>query len=388
MPVVNRIAELSSDAGEWRRHLHQNPELLYEVHETAAFVAEKLRAFGCDDVVTGIGRTGVVGLIKGRQGDGPTIGLRADMDALPICEESGAPHASRKAGLMHACGHDGHTATLLAAARYLAETRNFPGVAAVIFQPAEEGGAGGKAMVDDGLMERFAIKQVFGLHNAPGLPVGCFATRVGALLAATDTFEIIVKGRGGHAAKPHECIDPVVVAAQIVVNLQSVAARVVDPLDSLVISVPVFNAGAAVNVIPEQVTLGGTIRSLKPETRKLARAKLFAIAEGVAAAHGASATIDFREGYPMCVNHAAETALAVKVAREVAGEAAVLDNIPPFMGGEDFAYMLEARPGAFLFFGNGPSAGLHHPAYDFNDGAIAHGASFFARLVETATRLS
>lgn len=385
MPIVNRVAELSSDIAEWRRELHQQPELLFEVHRTAAFVADKLRAFGCDEVVTGLGRTGVVGVIKGAKGPGRTIGLRADMDALPITEARDLPYKSKIDGAMHACGHDGHTAMLLGAARYLCETRGFSGTAVVIFQPAEEGGAGGKEMVDDGVMERFGVQQVYGMHNAPGLPVGAFATRTGPLMASTDTFEIEIVGRGGHAAKPDECIDPVLVGAQIVTALQTIVARNVDPLDSVVVSVTQFNAGTAFNIIPGTARLAGTIRTLKKETRAFARARLIEIVEGVGRLNRAEAKAVVTDGYPVTVNHAAETQLALNVARAIVGADKVNDSAPPVMGAEDFSFMLEARPGAFVFIGNGPSAGLHHPEYDFNDEAIPYGVSYFAKLVETAT---
>ncbi len=384
MPLLNRAVELSEEVAEWRRHLHTIPEILYDVHQTSAFVAEKLREFGVDEVKTGIGRTGVVGLIKGNGGDGPTIGLRADMDALPIMEATGKPYASTNPGKMHACGHDGHTAMLLGAARQLAETRNFAGSVAVIFQPAEEGGAGGKAMVDDGMMEDFGITRVFGLHNMPGLPVGEFAIRPGPIMACADQFDITVTGRGGHAAMPHKTIDPIVVASQIVTALQSIVARRADPLESLVVSVTTFHAGDAYNVIPETVKLSGTLRALKQEMRQLGRERLIAIAEGVAATMGARASISYHEGYPVTMNDDGQAAFAADTARRVAGDNAVNDNTVPVMGGEDFSFMLNARPGAFIFMGNGDTAGLHHPEYDFNDEAIAHGISYWVTLAESA----
>ena len=388
MPVLNRVADLSDDVTAWRRDLHRNPEILYEVHRTADIVAEKLRSFGCDEVVTGLGRTGVVGLVRGRNGGagkpiGKTIGLRADMDALPIHETSGKPWASATTGAMHACGHDGHTAMLLGAARYLAETRNFDGAVALIFQPAEEGGAGGKAMVDDGLMERFGIAQVFGMHNAPGLPVGAFAITPGPTMASADRFIVDIEGLGGHAAKPQDCVDPIVIGAQIVGALQTIASRVVDPLEAIVVSVTQFHAGSANNIIPQTAHLTGTIRALKSETRALAKQRFHEIVEGIARVHRATARIDFEDGYPVTVNHPAETDIAIAVAREIAGVERVMPNVPPVMGAEDFSYMLEARPGAFIFIGNGATAGLHHPDYDFDDAAIPHGVSYWARLAET-----
>jgi amidohydrolase len=385
MPIVNRIAGMADEITGWRRELHRNPELLYDVHETARFVADQLRSFGCDGVHVGIGRTGVVGVIHGRsRTSGRVIGLRADMDALPITEETGLPYASRVPGKMHACGHDGHTAMLLGAARYLAETRTFDGTAIVIFQPAEEGGAGGKAMVDDGLMETFGIEEVYGLHNQPGLPVGTFATRPGPLLAASDRVSIVVEGKGGHAAKPHLCIDTVLVAAHIVTALQSVASRNVDPLESAVVSICMFHAGNAGNVIPERAELTGTARSLRPHVRDLLERRIVEVAEGTARAFGARATAVYRRDYPVTVNHERQTAFAAAVASELAGSGAVNANVTPVMGGEDFSFMLERRPGAFVFMGNGDTAGLHHPAYDFNDAAIPHGVSYWVRLVERA----
>ncbi|TWB52055.1 hippurate hydrolase [Rhizobium sp. ERR 922] len=381
MPILNRAAELQGEVTEWRRHIHAHPELLYAVENTAAFVAEKLRAFGVDEVVTGIGRTGVVGLIRGK-GEGRTIGLRADMDALPLTEITGKPYASRTPGKMHACGHDGHTAMLLGAAKYLAENRNFNGNIAVIFQPAEEGGAGGDAMVKDGMMERFQIAEVYGMHNMPGLPVGHFAIRKGAIMAATDEFTVSIKGVGGHAAMPHRTIDPIAIGAQIVSNLQLIASRSADPLKSVVVSVTTFNAGNAHNVIPKDASFTGTVRTLDPEMRDLAEQRFKQIVTGIAASHGGEAEIEFHRNYPVTFNHADETDYAIAVAEEIAGAGNVIPNIDPMMGGEDFSYMLLARPGAFIFVGNGDSAGLHNPAYDFNDEAIAHGISYWVRLAE------
>ena len=384
MPILNRVAELHDEVTGWRRHLHTIPELLYDVHQTAGFVEGKLREFGCDEVVPGLGRTGVVGIIKGNLGDGPTIGLRADMDALPLNEITGKPYASQTAGKMHACGHDGHTAMLLGAAKYLAETRNFAGSVAVIFQPAEEGGAGGRAMVQDGMMERFGISRVFGMHNMPGLPVGQFAIRPGPIMAATAEFTITVKGRGGHAAMPHGTVDPIVIASQIVQGLQTIAARSVDPVDSIVVSVTKFHAGDAYNVIPQEAQLAGTIRTLRTEVGEASRERMRAICQGIAAAHGATVDVAIDVNYPVTFNNAEETEFASGIAIEVAGAPQVHTDINPVMGGEDFSYMLEARPGAFIFAGNGDTANLHNPAYDFNDELIPHGISYWVRLTETA----
>jgi amidohydrolase len=385
MPIVNRVADLQPDIQAWRRDIHQHPELLYDVHRTAAFVADRLREFGCDEVATGLGRTGVVGVIKGRKpagnGDIRVIGLRADMDALPIEEETNLPYASRAPGKMHACGHDGHTAMLLGAARYLAETRNFAGDAIMIFQPAEEGGAGAAAMIKDGLMDRFAIDQVYGMHNSPGIPIGSFAIRPGPIMAATDAIDIHIEGLGGHAARPHKCIDSVLVGAQLITALQSIVSRSVDPLGSAVISMCEFHAGNARNVIPQTAELRGTVRTLTDEVRALVEQRVREVVAGVAQMTGAKIDVRYERGYPVVVNHASQTEFATQVAKEIAGDANVLDT-PPMMGAEDFAYMLEQRPGAFIFCGNGNSAGLHHPAYNFNDEAIVYGSSYWIKLVE------
>ncbi|NOU04903.1 MAG: amidohydrolase [Hyphomicrobiaceae bacterium] len=384
MPVINRIAEFHDEVTAWRRDLHENPELLYDVHRTAAIVAEKLKAFGCDEVVPGIGKTGVVGVIRGRKnGSKRVIGLRADMDALPIEEITGAPYASKVPGKMHACGHDGHTAMLLGAAKYLAETRNFDGTAIVIFQPAEEGGAGGKAMVDDGMMERWGVQEVYGMHNAPGMPVGTFGTRTGALLAAADFFTVEVEGKGSHAAEPHKGVDTLVAAANILLALQSIVARNLDPLKSGVVTVGAFNGGHAHNVIPQTVKMLGTVRTLVPEARDLLEKRVVETAQGIASAYGAVAKVDYQRNYPVTVNHPKETDFAVKVAREVAGADKVEPNVTPIMGGEDFSFMLEARPGNMIWIGNGDTAACHHPAYDFNDAAIPHGVTYWVRLIET-----
>ena len=384
MPILNRAAELHDEVSGWRRHLHAMPEILYEVHETAAFVAEKLREFGCDEVATGIGRTGVVGIIRGALGEGATVGLRADMDALPLTETTGKPWASKTAGKMHACGHDGHTAMLLGAAKYLAETRQFAGSVAVIFQPAEEGGAGGKAMVDEGMMERFGISRVFGMHNMPGLPVGRFAIRPGPIMAATAEFSIAVEGKGGHAAMPHTTLDPVAAASQIVLALQTIVSRTVDPIDSAVVSVTKFHAGDAYNVIPQTAKLAGTVRTLRDEVAALVFSRMKAICDGIAAASGVGVDLVIDVNYPVTRNHPQEAEFAAGVAGAVAGAANVDPAVLPVMGGEDFSYMLNARPGAFIFAGNGETAGLHSPAYDFNDELIPYGISYWVRLAETA----
>src|SRR6195256_4066926 len=388
MPIVNRIADLHGEITAWRHDIHAHPELLYDVHRTAASVAEKLKSFGCDEVVTGIGRTGVVGVIRGSKPDdgGRGIGLRADMDALPIEEANDLPYRSTVPGKMHACGHDGHTAMLLGAARYLTETRNFAGTAVVIFQPAEEGGAGGKAMVQDGLMDRFRIGEVYGMHNYPGLPVGQFALRPGPLMAAADRLTIEIEGRGGHAARPHISVDTVLVGAQIINQIQSIVSRNVDPLQAAVISICVFQAGSTDNVIPQTAHLRGTARSLTPDVRDLLEKRLHEVVEGTAKLYGATAKLTYKRDYPVTRNHERQAAFAASVAADVVGGERVDDQVAPVMGAEDFSFMLEARPGAFIFVGNGDSAGLHHPAYDFNDEVIPIGTSYWVKLVETALR--
>jgi hippurate hydrolase len=386
MPVLNRLAEMTPAITEWRRDIHRNPELLFDTHRTAALVAEKLAGFGCDEVATGIGRTGVVGVIRGRTNrSGRVIGLRADMDALPILETTGAPWASGTPGSMHACGHDGHTAMLLGAAQYLAETRNFDGTVVVIFQPAEEGGGGAKVMVDEGMMERFGIQEVYGMHNRPGLPIGSFELCPGPIMASADQFTITVVGKGTHAGMPHGGIDTVLIGSQIVVALQSIVARQVDPLKSAVVSVTSFRTESdAYNVIPERLELRGTVRALDGRVQDLAEARLSEVATGIAAAMGGRAEVDYQRGYPVTVNSERETAFAAGVAAAISGADRVDAAAAPVTGAEDFSFMLERRPGAFIFMGNGNTAGLHHPDYDFNDEAIPVGCSYWVKLAETA----
>ncbi len=383
MPVINRIAEFHDDMITWRRHLHAHPELQFDTIKTAAFVAERLKDFGVDEIVTGFGRSGVVGVIKGR-GDGPTIALRADMDALPITELRDLPHKSTNPGVMHACGHDGHTTMLLGAARYLAETRNFKGSVALVFQPAEEGGGGGLEMVKEGLMTRFGIDQIYALHNWPGIDVGRFETRAGPIMAASDLFEITVLGRGSHAAMPHQSIDPVLVASAITQNLQSIVSRGCDPNDALVISVTQIHTGEVHNVIPEAAEMSGTVRTLKPGLNDWAAGEITRVAEKTAQAYGATANVRYEKSYPVTVNDADAVAFAMSVAGNLVGAQNTNAMAPPSLGAEDFAYMLDERKGAYVFIGQGESAGLHHPEFDFNDEISPLGASFFAKLVETA----
>ena len=381
MPVRNRFAEWHQELTAWRHDFHRHPELMFDTHRTAGIVAERLRAFGCDEVVEGIGRTGVVGVIHGRQtGSGRVIGLRADMDALPIEEATGADHASTIPGKMHACGHDGHTTMLLGAARYLAETRNFSGTAVVIFQPAEEGGGGGLEMVRDGLMERFGIEEVYGMHNAPNMEPGGFAIRPGPILASADQFDLTISGRGGHAAHPHLCTDQVLIAAQIVTALQSLVARNTDPMHSAVVTVAnIRTDSTAHNVVASQAVLSGTVRTLDEADRDRIEAGIRRLATSIAEGFGAQAELDYQRGYPSTVNSASETDHAAAAARAVAGSC---ETVPAQMGAEDFSYMLQARPGAFIFLGNGPGAMWHHPKFDFNDAAIPAGCSYWVELVE------
>lgn len=383
MPIKNRIAELHDEITAWRRDFHAHPELMYDTERTSRIVAEKLRAFGCDEVVEGIGRTGVVGVIKGKSNSSDrVIGLRADMDALPISEATGAEYASTVPGKMHACGHDGHTAMLLGAAKYLSETRNFDGTAVVVFQPAEEGGAGGDAMVKDGLIERFGIQEIYGMHNMPGLPVGRFSIKAGPFYAATDEFTITIRGVGGHAARPQVTVDPTVAGAHMVLALQTIVARNADPFKAIVLTVTSFLTDSdSYNVIPASVVLKGTIRTFDEQVRELAEQRLRAIAASSAETFGAKAELQWERGYPPMVNHDRETEHARQVAQNIAGEPTGEANA--IMGAEDFAYMLEACAGAYIQLGNGDTANVHHPEYDFNDEAIPHGTSYWAELVET-----
>ena len=381
MPVKNRLAELHDEVTAWRRDIHEHPEILFDTHRTSALVAEKLKAFGCDEVVEGIGQTGVVGVIRGKSNDsGKVIGLRADMDALPIHEATGLDYASKTDGAMHACGHDGHTAMLLGAAKYLSETRNFDGTCVVIFQPAEEGGGGGREMCNDGMMERWGIQEVYGMHNWPGRPAGSFAIRSGPFFAATDLLEITFEGLGGHAAKPQETIDTTLMASHAVTALQSIVSRNADPIDRIVVSITSFETSSkAFNVIPQKVMLKGTVRTMSNEMRDLAEKRVNEICTGIATTFGGTADVYYERNYPVMVNHNEQTEFAAEVARGISGQC---DEAPLVMGGEDFAFMLEERPGAYILVGNGDTAMVHHPEYNFNDEAIPAGCSWWAEIVE------
>ncbi len=386
MPVINRIAAFGDDMTAWRRHLHQNPELGQQCQETAAFVVERLRDFGVDEIHEEIAVSGVVAIING-QGAGQTIGLRADMDALPISETTGAEWASRNPGKMHACGHDGHTTMLLGAARYLAETRNFKGRVALIFQPAEETGGGAELMVDEGMLDRFDVNEVYALHNAPDTPVGHFYTTPGPIMAAVDTFHVDIKGVGGHGAYPQDTRDPIPAAVAIAQAMGTIVSRNHRALDDLVVSVTMIHAGTADNVIPEDAYVGGTVRTFDKSVQAMVKRRMADIVAGHAAAFNVDATLRYDEGFPPTVNSAAQTDFAVSVAREVAAEGIVTADATREMGAEDFAYFLEKRPGCYLFVGNGETAGLHQSDYDFDDATAPFGASFFARIAERALPL-
>ena len=382
MPVLNTLADRHERMTGWRRELHANPELGFEEKWTSDFIAAKLESFGIE-VHRGLAGTGVVGVIKG-QGDGKRmIGLRADIDALPITEENGFDHVSTREGCMHACGHDGHTAMLLGAAEYLAETRNFNGVVVVIFQPAEEGGGGGEVMIKEGLFDRYPVETVWGMHNWPGLPVGRMVVQRGSSMAAADVFSITLKGDSGHAAMPHRTIDPIVAGSAIVQSLQSIVSRRVDPLDPAVVSVTQFHSGSAHNIVPGEAVLTGTARYVARETRESVRGHIDRMAESIAAAHGCGIEIEWEAGYPPTINHAEEAERAAGAAQSVLGEDSVVFDAPPSMGAEDFSYMLEKKPGAYVWIGAGEGAMLHNSRYDFNDELLPMGASYWVELAES-----
>ncbi|WP_316862982.1 M20 aminoacylase family protein [uncultured Cohaesibacter sp.] len=383
MPIINRIAEFQNQIKKLRQDLHEYPELQYDVQKTTTRIISELKSYGISNITSGVGRSGVVAVIQGKSNKtGRTIGLRADMDALPLHETTGKPYASKVEGKMHACGHDGHTAMLLAAAKYLQETRNFDGEVVLIFQPAEEGGGGARAMVEDGLMDRWNIEQVYGMHNWPNVPVGAFHMCSGPIMASADRLKIEVEGKGGHAAKPHECVDTIVVMAAIIQAVQTIASRNTDPQKSIVVSLCHVNAGFTDNVIPQTGLIEGTVRTLDPAVRNMAETRLKQIVEGTAAIYGAKASLSYIRDYPVTVNHDDQTKIAAKVAKSISGADKVETDIVASMGSEDFSFMLQERPGAFVFVGNGNSAALHHPDYDFNDELIPIGASYWAKLVE------
>ena len=385
MAVINRIAGFAEEMAGWRRHIHMHPELALDCHETAAFVVKRLREFGVDEIHEGIAKTGVVAIING-QGVGPCTGLRADMDALPMQEETGAEWASKVDGKMHACGHDGHTTMLLGAAKYLSETRNFKGRVALIFQPAEEAIGGGRIMVEEGMMERFGIDEVYAIHTDPFAQAGELRTCAGPIMAAVDEWEITVKGVGGHAAYPHACKDPMIAAMQTGLALQTIVARNANPIDPIVVSVTQFHGGTASNIIADEVKLSGTVRTFSETNRDLAERRIGEIARAQAESFEMSAEVVYERSYPATVNHAAQVEKSAKVAREVVGDDMVITDLPPEMGAEDFSYMLNERPGAFYFLGQGLGPSVHHPEFDFNDEVAPIGASFFARLIETLHR--
>ncbi len=384
MTTQSNLEAVANEAKAWRQHIHQHPELLFDLPQTAALVADKLKEFGCDEVVSGIAKSGVVAVIKGANGPGKTLGLRCDMDALPMSEQTNLPYASKIPNMMHACGHDGHTAMLLATAKCLASQRDFAGTVVLIFQPAEEGGGGARVMIEEGLFERFGIDEVYGMHNEPGLAVGSFATRSGPFMAGGDRFIVTIDGKGGHAASPHLSHDPIVVAAHMITALQSVASRFTDPFDPVVLSTTFIEGGndRALNVIPASAKIGGTIRTMRPDVREAVERRFREIVTTSAKLFEAEAQIDWRPGYPVVVNDPEKTKVAIAVATDVAGNSAVNTNYAQSMGSEDFAYMLQQRPGAIVLVGNGDSANLHHPAYNFNDDAIIHGVKYWLSLVD------
>jgi hippurate hydrolase len=381
MPIINRIADFATDMTTWRQHLHTIPELGFDCPKTAAFIKARLEEFGVDEIHEGIAKTGIVAIINGR-GAGRTVGLRADFDALPIEEETGVDYASTHAGKMHACGHDGHTAMLLGAAKYMVETRNFAGRVALIFQPAEEDGGGAQVMCSEGMMTRFDIAEVYGIHNFPGAEEGMFFTRPGAIMAAVDSFTVTINGRGGHGAMPHETADPVVAACGMVQAIQTIISRNTKSGAEKVISVTQIHTGSASNVIPDTAMINGTVRTFDTDTRATIMRRMAEIVQGQAASYGVKATLEYEEGYPATINAVAQTDFAAGVARAVVGADQVDDDFAKVAGAEDFSYMLEERPGAYLFLGAGPGAGLHHPKFNFNDDIAPVGASFFAQLVE------
>ena len=386
MAILNSIAGFENDMAKWRRHLHQNPELGRDCYKTAEYIQERLKEFGITEIHTGYASTGIVAIIEG-QTSGRTIGLRADMDALPITENTGMPYSSKNEGVMHACGHDGHTTMLLGAARYLSETRNFSGRVALIFQPDEEATGGAEVMVEEGILEQFKIEEVYALHNIPGHDVGVMYTRPGPIMAGADSFNVEIRGKGGHAAYPHEAKDPIVAALSIAQAFQTIVSRNNIPSDDLVISITQVHSGTTDNVIPETAFLNGTVRTFDLSVQEMVINRMEKIISGFSISFEVDAKFNYEKGYPPTINHEEKTNFAIEVAKEVCGSDKVLTSVGKEMGAEDFSYMLQKRPGAYLFMGIGEGAGLHNPNYDFNDAAAPVGASFFARLIEKALPL-
>jgi hippurate hydrolase len=386
MAILNSIAGFENDMAKWRRHLHQNPELGRDCYKTAEYIQERLKEFGITEIHTGYASTGIVAIIEG-QTSGRTIGLRADMDALPITENTGMPYSSKNEGVMHACGHDGHTTMLLGAARYLSETRNFSGRVALIFQPDEEATGGAEVMVEEGILEQFKIEEVYALHNIPGHDVGVMYTRPGPIMAGADSFNVEIRGKGGHAAYPHEVKDPIVAALSIAQAFQTIVSRNNIPSDDLVISITQVHSGTTDNVIPETAFLNGTVRTFDLSVQEMVINRMERIISGFSISFEVDAKFNYEKGYPPTINHEEKTNFAIEVAKEVCGSDKVLTSVGKEMGAEDFSYMLQKRPGAYLFMGIGEGAGLHNPNYDFNDAAAPVGASFFARLIEKALPL-
>ena len=386
MAILNSIAGFENDMAKWRRHLHQNPELGRDCYKTAKYIQERLEEFGITEIHTGYASTGIVAIIEGKA-SGRTIGLRADMDALPIKENTGTSYSSKNEGVMHACGHDGHTTMLLGAARYLSETRNFSGRVALIFQPDEEATGGAEAMVEEGILEEFNIEEVYALHNTPSHDVGVMYTRPGPIMAGADSFTVEIQGKGGHAAYPHEVKDPIVAAISIAQSFQTIVSRNNIPSDDLVISITQVHSGTTDNVVPEIAYLNGTVRTFDLSVQEMVIKRMEKIISGLAMSFEVNAKLNYQKGYPPTINHEESTNFAIGVAEDVCGSDKVLSSVAKEMGAEDFSYMLQKRPGAYLFMGIGDGAGLHNPNYDFNDAAAPVGASFFARLIEKALPL-
>lgn len=386
MPIINQIAEYYNEMKTWRQHLHANPELEFDCYETSSFVINLLKEFGVDEIQEGIAITGLVAIINGKK-NGKTIGLRADMDALPLQEELNNDYKSKKDGVMHACGHDGHTTMLLGAAKYLCDTRNFSGRVALIFQPAEENGGGAKVMCNEGIMNKFSIDQVYGIHNAPGIPLGAFKTNTSTIFAAADDFTINIVGNGGHGAYPDQTIDPVMIATQVSQAIQSISSRNLSALEPVVISITQIHSGTTHNIIPEKAYINGTVRTLNNVSQKTVVKRMEEICRGYSLAFGGEVLLDYQYGYPATVNHKNEAEFAAEVAKEISGQENVDCNAIPDMGAEDFSFMLQERPGAFLNVGQGQGPGVHNAKYDFNDDLSPIGASFFVKLIERALPL-